>query len=77
MAVDTAMAATGHFLGADVDGVLSPEAVADAAMAGLEAEQFLILPHPTVRTYMARKVEDYDRWIGGMAKLRRAVLPAQ
>ena len=73
-AVDTAMAAGGDFLGADVDGVLSPEAVAEAAVAGLEAERFLILPHPSVRTYMSRKVEDYDRWLGGMAKLRRTLL---
>ena len=53
-----------------VDGVLSPAAVADAVIAGLEAEQFLILPHPQVATYMRRKVEDYDRWLGGMRKLR-------
>ena len=71
-AVDTAMAATGNFLGADVDGVLSPDDVAEAAVRGLEAEQFLILPHPSVRAYMAHKVENYDRWIGGMAKLRRS-----
>ena len=71
-AVDTAMAAGGVFLGADVDGVLSAEDVADAAVAGLVAESFLILPHPKVRQYMANKVENYDRWIGGMAKLRRS-----
>ncbi|HEX8568363.1 MAG TPA: SDR family oxidoreductase [Caulobacteraceae bacterium] len=71
-AVDTAMAAGGVFLGADIDGVASPEDVAEAAVAGLEAESFLILPHPKVRTYMTNKVENYDRWIGGMAKLRRS-----
>ena len=73
-AVDTAMAAGGVFLGADVDGILSPEDVAEAAVAGLEAESFLILPHPRVRQYMANKVENYDRWVGGMAKLRRTFL---
>ncbi len=51
------------------DGVLTPEEVAAAASAGLERESFLILPHPEVATYMRRKTEDYDRWIGGMAKL--------
>ncbi len=53
-----------------VDGVLSPEAVADCVVEGLAAETFLILPHPQVVTYMQRKAGDYDRWIAGMARLR-------
>jgi NAD(P)-dependent dehydrogenase (short-subunit alcohol dehydrogenase family) len=52
------------------DGVLSPEEVADAAVEGLAAERFLILPHAQVAEYMRRKVENYERWIAGMAKLR-------
>ena len=55
------------------DGVLSPEDVAEATIRGLEAETFLILPHPQVADYMRRKAEGYDRWIGGMAKLQRAM----
>jgi hypothetical protein len=41
---------------------------------GLEAESFLILPHEIVRTYMQRKTADYDRWLGGMRRLRAKVL---
>lgn len=59
--------------GADIDGVITPEAVAQCVVDGLASESFLILPHPKVRTYLTKKVEDYDRWIGGMAKLRRSV----
>src|SRR4051794_15428038 len=52
------------------DGDLSPEQVAKDALAGVEQETFLILPHPQVLGYMRKKAENYDRWIGGMAKIQ-------
>ncbi len=55
---------------AGVDGMLEPEAVADAVVRGLEAEDFLILPHPQVLEYFRRKASDYDRWIAGMQRLQ-------
>jgi NAD(P)-dependent dehydrogenase (short-subunit alcohol dehydrogenase family) len=57
----------------DMDGVLTPTQVADAVVAGLDTERFLILPHPEVTTYMRRKTEDADRWLAGMARLRRSM----
>jgi NAD(P)-dependent dehydrogenase (short-subunit alcohol dehydrogenase family) len=57
----------------DGDGVLTPGAVADAVVAGLDAEKFLILPHPEVTTYVRRKADDHDRWLAGMARLRRGM----
>jgi short-subunit dehydrogenase len=56
---------------AGVDGVLSTAEVAEAVVAGLAAERFLILPHKEVEEYRQRKSADYDRWLGGMRKLRR------
>ena len=53
------------------DGLLTAEEVAAATLKGIEAERFLILPHPDVARYMQNKVNDYDRWIAGMAKLQR------
>jgi len=53
------------------DGILTDAQVADAALAGLEREAFLILPHPEVAGYMQNKAGNYDRWISGMAKLFR------
>jgi NAD(P)-dependent dehydrogenase (short-subunit alcohol dehydrogenase family) len=52
------------------DGNLSPEQVAQDALEGIEAETFLILPHKQVIDYMRKKTENYDRWIGGMAKIQ-------
>jgi NAD(P)-dependent dehydrogenase (short-subunit alcohol dehydrogenase family) len=56
---------------AAVDGVLSPEQVAEAAVQGLASEKFLVLPHPEVEAYRQHKAADYDRWLGGMRKLKR------
>lgn len=56
---------------ASVDGMLEPEDVAEACVRAIENEQFLILPHAEVLDYMRRKTADYDRWLGGMRKLRR------
>jgi NAD(P)-dependent dehydrogenase (short-subunit alcohol dehydrogenase family) len=71
--VDTAMLA-GLPPGSPVtaDGVLSPAEVAAAALAGVEAGTFLILPHPQVARYVAARAADHDRWIGGMVRLQRA-----
>ena len=71
-AVDTAMTAGTDGGGvAGVDGMLSAEAVAEAVIQGLDAESFLILPHPEVEEYRQNKARSYDRWLGGMRKLRR------
>lgn len=56
---------------ASIDGLLEPEAVAEACIAAIRAETFLILPHAEVLGYMRNKTADYDRWIGGMRKLNR------
>ena len=71
-AVRTAMIGTEPEKGsASVDGIISPDEVSEAVVRGLAAETFLILPHPVVADYIKRKTADYDRWLGGMAKLRR------
>ena len=55
---------------AGVDGMIEPEELAEGVIAGLRAEQFLILPHESVRTYYQRKGQDIDRWIKGMRRLQ-------
>ncbi|PJI53189.1 short-chain dehydrogenase, partial [Methylobacterium radiotolerans] len=55
------------------DGVLTPEVVAEAALDGLASGHFLILPHPQVAEYARRRAEDPERWLAGMARLRRSM----
>lgn len=49
---------------------LTADAVADAVVAGLAEERFLILPHPEVAEYFQHKAQDYNRWIRGMRRLQ-------
>ena len=56
---------------ASVNGIMEPEQVAEAVVAGIEAEKFLILPHAEVAQYMQRKAQDRDRWIAGMNRLQQ------
>jgi NAD(P)-dependent dehydrogenase (short-subunit alcohol dehydrogenase family) len=49
--------------------ILEPEDVADAVIAGLDAEKLLILPHPEVAEYVRRKAADPDRWLSGLRRL--------
>lgn len=51
-------------------GSVSAEEVADSVVKALDAEQFLILPHPEVLEYFRRKASDYDRWLNGMRRLQ-------
>lgn len=63
-------------LGAEVviaQGLIEPEVVAEAAVAGLAEERFLILPHPEVAEYVQRKATDHDRWLTGMRRLQARI----
>ena len=52
------------------DQALAPEAVADAWIASLEDDRFLVLPHPEVAGYYAARAADTDRWLAGMRRLQ-------
>jgi len=69
-AVRTAMTAQGGGVAA-VDGMIEADQVAADVIAAMEQERFLVLPHPQVKDYMQRKTADYDRWIGGMQRLKK------
>jgi|TARA_B110000483_G_scaffold230687_1_gene296164 NAD(P)-dependent dehydrogenase (short-subunit alcohol dehydrogenase family) len=71
-AVRTAMTSGGDGSGgvAGLDGLLEPDQLANTVVETLAQERFLVLPHPEVLTYMRRKTDDYDRWLGGMRRLQ-------
>jgi NAD(P)-dependent dehydrogenase (short-subunit alcohol dehydrogenase family) len=71
MAVRTAMMAGDHVSLRSVaasGAVLSPEAVADAVVAGLAEERFLILPHPEVARFVQHRAADRDGWLASMRR---------
>jgi NAD(P)-dependent dehydrogenase (short-subunit alcohol dehydrogenase family) len=57
------------------DGVLDPADVAELCLQAIRDEQFLILPHPEVATYVERKATDRDRWLAGMRRFQNALHP--
>jgi len=69
-AVRTAMTQGREAGVASVDGMIEPEELADSVIETMDREAFLILPHPQVLEYIQRKTNDYDRWLGGMRRLR-------
>jgi NAD(P)-dependent dehydrogenase (short-subunit alcohol dehydrogenase family) len=52
-------------------GLIEPEDVAEAVVAGIRDERFLILPHEDVAKHMALKGAQPERWLNGMRRLVR------
>ncbi len=50
---------------------IEPEQVADALLAALDDGRFLVLPHPEVGDYYARRAADPDKWLRGMSRLQQ------
>jgi NAD(P)-dependent dehydrogenase (short-subunit alcohol dehydrogenase family) len=56
--------------------MITAEEVAEAVVAGLAAERFLILPHAEVGTFLRHKGDDPDRWLAGMRRFVAGTLGA-
>lgn len=52
------------------DGLLTARDVSHAIVNGVEAEQFMILPHSEVAEFAQFRMRDHDAWITGMRRLR-------
>jgi NAD(P)-dependent dehydrogenase (short-subunit alcohol dehydrogenase family) len=57
-----------------LEGAVSAEEVAARVVEAIEAERFLVLPHPEVAEYERRRAADRDRWLAGMRRLRARIL---
>jgi NAD(P)-dependent dehydrogenase (short-subunit alcohol dehydrogenase family) len=56
-----------------LEGSVSAEHVAECCVRAIEAETFLVLPHPEVADYERRKTTDRDRWLGGMRRMKAKI----
>lgn len=59
-----------------LETAIEPSVVADATVAAIEAERFLVLPHPEVEKFFQNKANDYERWLRGLRKLQAQWLPS-
>jgi NAD(P)-dependent dehydrogenase (short-subunit alcohol dehydrogenase family) len=59
-----------------VPGVLTVQQAAGTIADGIERELFLILTHAEVLGFFQRKAADYDRWLGGMRRLKAGLRTA-
>ena len=71
--VKTNMTKGAKFAENNKDGLLEPADVAQALKASIEKNEFLVLSHPVVGDYFQAKAMNYDRYIGGMAKLKSKI----
>ena len=55
------------------EGSVSAEDVAARVVEAIDAERFLVLPHPEVAEYERRKAADRDRWLAGMRRMRAKI----
>jgi NAD(P)-dependent dehydrogenase (short-subunit alcohol dehydrogenase family) len=55
-----------------IEGAIEPGAAAEALVAGIRAEEFLILSHPEALTYFRSRAQDHDRWLRAMRRMARS-----
>ncbi|MGE2736492.1 SDR family NAD(P)-dependent oxidoreductase [Mycolicibacterium vaccae] len=53
--------------------VISAADVAHVTVEAVQADRFLVLPHPELVEMYRRKGSDYDRWVAGMRRYQRTL----
>lgn len=54
------------------DSAITPEQVADSVLEAMADDRFLVLPHPEVAEYYARRATGPERWLRGMNRMQAA-----
>ncbi|WP_262695440.1 SDR family NAD(P)-dependent oxidoreductase [Kordiimonas aquimaris] len=73
-AVKSKMTAGGENSSAAGDGLMEADEFARRVLGQMREGRFMIRPHEEVEGYFKHKANDYDRWVGGMRKMRRRQL---
>ena len=55
------------------DAAIEPEQVAEALLAGMAEDRFLILPHPEVADYYRMRAGEPDKWLRGMNRMQQRI----
>ena len=55
------------------DGLLEPEDVAQALKAAIISDEFMVYPHPVVKSYFINRASHPDAYLSGMRKLKAKV----
>ena len=55
-------------------GIIEPEQVAQDIIAGIEREEFLILPHPIVKEFVQAKAHNHQKWLKTMMGMNKAFM---
>lgn len=55
------------------DGLLEPKDVANALKAAIESDEFMVFPHPVVKSYFINRATYPDAYLSGMRKLKAKV----
>ncbi len=75
-AVESNMTKGAEGSSASVDGIMKADELARRTLAQMREGRFMIRPHETVEGYFQLKANNYERWIGGMRKMRRGQIDA-
>ena len=59
------------------EGIIEADQVALDIIAGIDREEFLILPHPIVKEFVQAKAHNHQKWLETMMGMNQAFMGAK